>query len=288
MSESARSKRLRLRNQKKQPQIQQCPPNIKPIYYNNSLVAEPDDTVRAFLVMEFPYQYPDGSINIVRQCFYRSSGHNSNEQFGDDITDMQARGTWIPTNGLVAVPGHRDMNRVCVMNNQYSFILKEPFVNLQSVPLLRRFHSDPQLAFISYLMGGGIWRLSNIVKRLSSLMSQSYPKQFNQGCININDNIITLSPKEINNYIGDAVSWNWHPIDEQFLQISTLEKVDLRDPILYIQKHGQDFIPKALLNSPAIIKNYLKSGLRRIPNFTEDKIKELSYQSVSNTFNVCP
>lgn len=297
---SSRAERLHIRNLKKDKRLQsltlKCPSNVEPIYLKNSLVSEPDDTVRAFVVMRFPYIYPDKSKRIVEQAFYRTSGHNSQAQFGDKVTDSIARGTWIPSNGLVGRPGYRDSG-VCVMTNLYSFILKEPFTNLADSSLLSRFHSDPQLAFISYLMGGGIWRVPEISKELGEIMKyvglNDYTQQYTQGCINLTNKVIPISYIDINNYIGNAVSWNWHPIDIEFLQKSGLNKIDLRDPILWVEKYGKVFIPEQLLVNPNIIKGYINSGLRKMNKpdkilFTEEKLKDMAYQSATNQFTPCP
>ena len=64
--------------------------------------------------------------------------------------------------------GHVDSTGVCVLNSP--FILKKPFINLELNNLLVRFHGDPQLALVSYKMGGGIWNVKAKRMELANLL----------------------------------------------------------------------------------------------------------------------
>lgn len=269
-------------------------PDLGPVYYqdqqgNIGLAIEPYaidngkvlyDQVRAYVVMTFPYTFfnPEETV-VVNQAFYRSSGHNSREQFGPNITDEQARGTWIPTNGLVAKPGSRDRETGVISLNS-SFILKKPFVDIGCPSmLLSRFHNDPQLAFISYLMGGGLWRLPEKVHELSVLFGEfnlpDLTKKYPMGCLGLTHSMVPASMYEINQYIGDAVSWNWHPVDMEFLGANNLEGIDLRDPDLWVEDRGRYFIPEHIFGYYRNIKNPSPTLTRA---FSPEKIKELAIQ----------
>lgn len=147
--------------------------HIEPRYYKGGLAIteyihkDVWDEIRAFVVMRFPYR-----DNIVEQAFYRSSGHNSAESFGKEFVDAYgehstdlARGTWLPFNAIVVKV---DTEKVADQDEDLTtsmmpfgkknimFILKMPFYEPGN-GIFSRFHNDPELAMISYLMGGGIW-----------------------------------------------------------------------------------------------------------------------------------
>lgn len=286
-----------------------CVANAEPVFYgkggNFGLAVEITgngrggrviyDDVRAFVVMTFLYKFPklgvlEAGDENVSQAFYRSSGSNSNEQFGDRITDKQAKGTWIPTNGLVVREGMKDNTGVCVLGN-YGFILKKPFLQLGDNTILSRFHGDPQLALISYTMGGGIWEVSFKRKELGDILTKSgygeygnYVKSNKPGCANLTDNLIPVLSSDINRYIADSVSWNWHPLDTNFLiKSGNTNGVNLNDETLWIEKDGRYFIPRTIFLNPGVIKNYKKYSKM----FGPEKAAKMSLGNVINPYNTC-
>lgn len=283
-----------------------CLQNVEPIYYETEnytgLAVEPYketvngfeyDEIRAFVVMQFPYIYPQtdtepSSTELVTQAFYRSSGSNSQEQFGENITDLQARGTWIPTNGLVAQPGYRE-HGVCVLKNS-GFILKDPFVQLNELNILSRFNGDPQLALVSYFMGGGIWNVKAKVKELSDILRKQnlpdYTKKFKPGCVGLTNELVPALSMNINKYIANSVSWNWHPKDMDFLIKAALEEVNLNNETFWIENEGRYFIPKNLFLNPGVLRNFRKSSL--IKSLGPKKTKEVFYRIITNAYNICP
>ena len=286
--------------------------SVEPYYHNNNgnygLAIEIvdispsgeyiDEEIRAFVVMTFPYIYPEtetepSEIQEVSQAFYRSSGYNSQEQFGNNVSDAQARGTWIPTNGLVIKNGYVDMTGVCVLNNS-SFILKKPFVNLEFNNLLVRFHGDPQLALVSYKIGGGIWNLKAKKTELANLLYNEgfddygdYVKNNNPGCVGLTDNTIPTLPNDINKYIADSVSWNWHPLDMDFLNKSGLtDGINLNNKDIWIEKEGRYFIPENIFYNPGLLKNYYK--FKNEFKFDHEKASNFALGQIYRAYNKCP
>jgi hypothetical protein len=279
-----------------------CLNGVEPIYYNSGLeiglAVEPYkvinqkilyDETRAFVVMEFPYFYYDEKSWIpVSQAFYRSSGHNSNEQFGDNINDKQAKGTWIPTNGLVTKPGYKQ-HGVCVLNNR-GFIMKKPFLD-DNKGILSRFHGDSQLGLISYLMGGGVWNVPGKIDELGKMLVkqglEDFTQLFNPGCVGLTHNVVHSTPNEINSYIAESVSWNWHPKDFDFLKKSGLDKIDLNDEKLWIENRGRFFIPEQILLMPKVINNFINSKFKK--KWGEKKTKSIIYgPPIINPYKKCP
>ncbi len=274
--------------------------SYEPLYYKEKgLAIEPYDydedgfiydETRAFVVMKFPYKFladetePE-SIEMIDQAFYRSSGHNSVSQFGDNITDEDARGTWIPTNGLVVKSGYKDATGVCVLNS--GFILKQPFVSLSNANILARFHGDSQLALVSYMMGGGIWDVPSKVQELSDLLTEQgntdLTKVCEPGYVRLRDELVPALPTEINKYIANAVSWNWHPLDVSFLIKSGMKQLDLNDPRLWIENKGRYFIPENIFMNPGVIKNYN----RYEKMMGEEKSRKITYGQVINSYDRC-
>ena len=282
---------------------------VEPYYYNNNgnygLAVEItgnsaygdyiSDEIRAFVVMTFPYIFPQtetepSETEEVSQAFYRSSGYNSQAQFGDNISDAQARGTWIPTNGLVMKSGYFDSTGVCVLNSP--FILKKPFINLELNNLLVRFHGDPQLALVSYKMGGGIW---NVKAKRMELANLLYSKGLNDyanyvmnnepGCVGLTNNTVPALPKDINEYIADSVSWNWHPLDISFLNQSGLtDGIDLNNKDIWIEKDGRYFIPENIFYNPGLLKNYY----RYVKMFGPEKASNIALGQIYRGYDRCP
>ena len=262
----------------------------EPSYYEGGLATEIDDDVRAFVVMKFPYKYlanetePE-SIEIVTQAFYRSSGYNSVAQFGNNITDEDARGTWIPTNGLVVKSGYKDSSGVCVLNS--GFILKQPFISLSNANILARFHGDSQLALVSYMMGGGIWNVPSKVQELSDLLIEQgntdLTKVCSPGFVQLRDNIVPTLPININHYIANSVSWNWHPLDINFLDKSGIKELDLNDPRLWVENRGRYFIPEKIFLQPGVLKNFQ----RYEKMLGSEKSKKMTYGPVVNSYDRC-
>jgi hypothetical protein len=235
--------------------------NVRPIYFKGGLAIteyiNPGvwDEVRAFVVMEFPYR-----DNIVKQAFYRSSGHNSAETFGPGFTTETARGTWLPFNAIVvktdnrASPEDDGSSLSKSVKTNVMLILKYPFV--EYIPgILNRFHDDPELAYISYLMGGGIWE-TKLGKKFIMQTGLNEQKLL-PGCVGLKDKLVRATAAEVNKYIGNAVSWNWHPKD--IINGSSIE-VDLRDPGLWTTSKSKEgnrvFISEHIFGNH--VKNYVK------------------------------
>ena len=277
---------------------------IGPVYYNignnYGLVAAPYrynngniryDTTRAFVVMNFPYLFPDGDSIIVSQAFYRSSGSNSRELFGVD-TD-EAKGTWIPTNAYVAkndiIKPKEGENPERGKSEIISFIMKKPFVDEGLNNILSRFHGDVQLALTSYLMGGGIWNIRRKVMELSRLLIQSglpdYTRRYRAGCVGLTNNIIGALMGDINRYIGDSVSWNWHPDDVGFLAEIGLPSIDLNNELLWIRAQGRYFIPGNIFNNAGSVKTFIKDTKKK-ERFGYDGTRTMLYGPIENIYKM--
>ena len=95
---------------------------------------------------------------------------------------------------------------------------------------------------------------------------------------------IMAKSKDINKYIADSVSWNWHPLDMGVLKITNLKDgINLNNPALWIEKDGRYFIPESLFNNPGYIKNYIKYSKM----FSEEQAKKIAYSNTMNEFNRC-
>ncbi len=258
--------------------------NVKPRYFKGGLAIteyiHPGiwDEVRAFVVMTFPYS----AGKIVEQAFYRSSGHNSAESFGEGFTTGTARGTWIPFNAIAVKVDTQKISdqdedlqpsKFSFSKSNILFILKRPFLEYYVHGILKRFHDDPILAFVSYLMGGGIWdtELGQTFITNTGLNAQKLPP----GCIGLTDKLVRTTTYEVNQYVGTAVSWNWHPKD---VIEGASKPIDLGDPGLLTtvktDEGERTFLSEAIfLNDYNSLKNYVKinktiKSTLPIPNYS--------------------
>lgn len=248
--------------------------NVKPIYYKGEGLAITEyihvdvwDEVRAYVVMEFPY-----NGKTVKQAFYRSSGHNSAESFGKEFTDRYgddatklARGTWLPFNAIVVkidsqkIEEHgEDLTSTffTLSKKNISYIMKHPFYEPGN-EILSRFHNDIDLARVSYLMGGGIWNTDfgkdqDLFKDL----------EVEPGYVNLVDKLIPATIYEVNKYIADAISWNWYPRDIKTLirpvdENRQIKTITLADDNIWTTVDDRTFLSENLfLNNLGHFRNY--------------------------------
>jgi hypothetical protein len=255
--------------------------NININYYKGGLSITPYrmeeneifyDNLRAFVVVSFDYHTKEGIIKA-KQCFYRSTGSNSNKQFGSNTSDQQARGTWIPTNVVVV---NITKNVSTKKMEIQELIYKPPFVTQEEGTLLSRFGGDKQLALISYALGGGIWNVDYKMKQLKLLFPKI--KLPPPGYAELIDTkLVKTSYKQLNFYINKNNSYNWRPADRGFKEVSGLKVVDFSDEIFWVKVKNRCFIPISLL-SPLNLKNIIK--------MLKKYNKNIAYQSVMNLFNI--
>jgi hypothetical protein len=255
--------------------------NININYYKGGLAITPYrmeeneifyDNLRAFVVVSFDYHTKEEIIKA-KQCFYRSTGSNSNKQFGSNTSDQQARGTWIPTNVVVV---NITKNVSTKKMEIQELIYKPPFVIQEEGTLLSRFGGDKQLALISYALGGGIWNVDYKMKQLKLLFPKI--KLPPPGYAELIDTkLVKTSYKQLNFYINKNNSYNWRPADRGFKEVSGLKVVDFSDEIFWVKVKNRCFIPISLL-SPLNLKNIIK--------MLKKYNKNIAYQSVMNLFNI--
>jgi hypothetical protein len=255
--------------------------NININYYKGGLAITPYrmeeneifyDNLRAFVVVSFDYHTKEEIIKA-KQCFYRSTGSNSNKQFGSNTSDQQARGTWIPTNVVVV---NITKNVSTKKMEIQELIYKPPFVTQEEGTLLSRFGGDKQLALISYALGGGIWNVDYKMKQLKLLFPKI--KLPPPGYAELIDTkLVKTSYKQLNFYINKNNSYNWRPADRGFKEVSGLKVVDFSDEIFWVKVKNRCFIPISLL-SPLNLKNIIK--------MLKKYNKNIAYQSVMNLFNI--
>ena len=255
--------------------------NIEIHYYKGGLAITPYDinedevmydTLRAFIVISFDYHTEEGTIKA-KQCFYRSTGSNSNKQFGSNVSDHQARGTWIPTNAVVV---NITKNVSTKKMEIQELIYKPPFVTDKEGTLLSRFGGDSQLALSSYALGGGIWNIEYKIKQLKTFFPKTELPP--PGYANLNNTkLIKASYKQLNFYINKNNSYNWRPADEEFKILSGLKVVDFSDDIFWVKVKNRCFIPIGLL-SPLNLNNVIK--------MLKKYNKNIAYQSVMNLFQI--